>query len=209
MEWIGYWNGWRRDRYFAYEVKIEDGVFKVECQFNKRGYNFGHEDELDFKRAFGVRFFGDSEFLIGVYNDYVTNFLFRCNGKSEDEVMRICADHRKAREAKRAEVAEKREKWSELREKFDGVVIGVDGKIDVYGNGFSVRVLFSSDVTFEGRKRFLSENKVEFVRWVMHEIGQSKAMARRIGDMRYYRPVEIINLRAHEVEVKFEVKEVA
>ena len=40
----------------------------------------------------------------------------------------------------------------------------------------------------------------------MHELAESKSVRRKIGDMRFYRPVEIINLRANEVEVKFEPK---
>ena len=133
-------------------------------------------------------------------------FLFEADGKTVEEVCEIAQKRVEAREARNAEYYEKRRRWKKLREKFDGVVIGIDSKIDVYDVGFSVRVLFGSDITFAGKKKFLAENRVEFVKWVMHELTENKAARRKIGDIRFYKPVEIINLRAREVEVKFEVK---
>jgi hypothetical protein len=197
-ELIGYWYGGYRVG--SYAVYLDHGVMFVNKEFVKGSWN------KDIKREIGKRFFGDSEFLIGVINEYVTGILFECDGKDEKGVREVIEKHKGRREERRAEWYKKREEWEKLREKFDGIVIGVDSQIDVFDSGFSVRVLFSSDVTFGGRKQFLAENKIEFVKWVMQEIRNSKAMTRRIGDMKFYKPVEIINLRAREVEVKFEVK---
>ena len=200
-EVLGIWLVWRHG---AYEASAENGKFVFKSVI--RPYEYGRKEEMKFKRAFGERYFGDKRFLIGVEDKYVTRILRECAGKSEEEVVGICKVYKDRREERRAEAAQKWEKWQKLREKFDGVVIGIDSRIDVYGAGFSVRVLFGSDVTFEGKRKFLSENRIEFVAWVMHELAESKSAARRIGDMKFYRPVEIVNLRGHEVEVKFEVK---
>lgn len=186
-----------------YNVYIdEDGILRMEecgrfyCQWS---------DLLPFKYAFGKRF-GDEKFLIGVKSDFISRVLKECCGKSEAEVYEIIEKYRGKREAHRNRDSAVQKEWEKLREKFDGVVIGIDSTIDVYGNGFSVRVLFGSDVTFVGRKKFLQENRVEFLKWVISDISKSKKITKRIGDIRFYKPVEIINLRVPEVEVKFEVK---
>ena len=200
-ELIGYWDGgYRAGKYAVY---LDDGVMFVNKEYVNVSWN------LDFKREFGKRFFGDSEFLVGVVSEYVTGILFECDGKDENGVHEVIEKYKGKRDERRALWFKRQKEWEKLREKFDGIVIGVDSEIDVYDSGFSVRVLFSSDVTFAGRRQFLTENKKEFVRWVMNEIRNSKYLSRRIGDIKFYKPVEIINLRAHEVEVKFEVKEVA
>lgn len=161
---------------------------------------------VEFKRAFGERYFGDCSFLVGVDGEYVDRILRECDGKTEDEVVKVCEKYRAMRNERKTEREKETEKWRKLREKFDGVVIGLDSKIDVYDAGFTVRVLFGSDIAFAGKKKFVAENRTEFLKWVMHELSESKRAMRKIGDMRYYRPVEIVVLRSSEVEVKFEVK---
>ena len=200
---IGAWLIWRHGAHLVY---VEDGVFKLETNLRVRWYGVSGSETLRLKRELGKRFFGNSEFLIGVQNDFEDGFLLAADGKTVEEVREIARERVKAREARNAEYYEKRRRWKKLREKFDGVVIGIDSKIDVYDVGFSVRVLFGSDITFAGKKKFLAENKTEFVRWVMNELMENKAARRKIGDIRFYKPVEIINLRAREVEVKFEIK---
>ena len=202
-EYIGNWDGGYRVG--TCEVYIDNGILIVKDCYVRNSWG----QRMDFKREFGERYFGDSEFLIGTTADYVTRILRECNGKDEDGVKEVIKKYKEKRETYRSFEYKRQKDWEKLRDRFDGVVIGVDSQMDVYETGFSVRVLFGSDVSFGGRKRFLAENKIEFVKWVMNEISRSKVMTRRIGDMKFYRPVEIVNLRAHEVEVKFEVKEVA
>jgi len=200
MEHIGYWEFGRS----VHSVAVIDGLLRLRYEPGIK--NLGYDERIAFKKAFGARYFGSESFLIGVADSYLDRVICLCIGKSEEEVVDICGWYRKKREERKAIEREKAEKWEGLREKFDGIVIGLDSKIDVYGDGFSVRVLFGSDVSFGGKKKFLAENRIEFVKWVIHELSESKNAMRRIGDMRFYRPVEIINLRAQEVEVKFEVK---
>lgn len=199
---IGYWDGgWKRG---SYEVYVQNGELLLEKTVTAKWYN-----NSGFKRDFGELYFEDPEFLIGTSTEFVHKLLMECNGKDEKEIMEIVKKCKDKREENLTSDYRRQKEWEKLREKFDGIVIGVDREIDVYDSGFSVRVLFGSDVTFVGRRQFLTENKKEFVRWVMNEIRNSKYLSRMIGDIKYYKPVEIINLRAHEVEVKFEVKEVA
>ena len=194
-EILGYWSwGHRHD----VEVSIQDGVLAIKPAFG--GYKLG------FKRTFGERFFGDSGFLVGVVDEYVNRILGECEGKSEDEIRKIAEKYIGYRAERQAKEAQDREKWDALRKKFDGYVIGIDKKIDVYSMGFSVRVVFSSDVDFLRKSAFLKENRAEFLKWVMNEISDSKKIMGQIGDIKFYKPVEIINLRAREVEVKFGVK---
>jgi len=202
MECIGYWDGGYRIG--SYAVCLDNGIMFVKRDYSRNAW----ADRIDFKREFGKRYFGDPEFLIGTNNEYVSGILFECDGKDEDGVREVIRKYKDRREGYRTSEYRKRKEWEKLREKFDGIVIGIDSKIDVYGSGFSVRVLFGSDVSFGGKKKFLAENRIEFVRWVIHELSESKSAMKKIGDMRFYRPVEIINLRAQEVEVKFEIKEV-
>jgi len=200
---FGFWHSWESG---WYHVVLTDGVL---CVFKDPDIRIriGRKEVLAFKRRFCDWFFGDREFLIGCKDEYVDSILSEGNGKSEDEVRQIANRCKEARKARHTKEAEEARKWAILRDKFDGVVIGLDSKIDVYGSGFSVRVLFGSDVGFLGRRKFLSENRREFLRWVIHEINDSKGIVRRIGDIGFYKPVEIVNLRANEVEVKFEIKE--
>ena len=184
---------------------FEDGVFGYEYDIHSRR-RLSYRDKMDFKRAIGGRLFGDTEYLIGLTDDFMDRVIKECVGKTEEEIARVTGRYRTYREIRRAERDKGFEKWAELREKFGGVVIGIDSEIDVYDVGFSCRVLFNTDLSFSERGKFLRENRVEFVRWVMSEISDSKGIKRKIGDIRFYRPVEMVNLRMNEVEVKFEVK---
>lgn len=206
-EVIGCWPVIKRGRngcfagYQDYEIVIDDGVMVLIPSYG------AWERRVDFKRAFGKRFFGDSEFLIGCIGEFVDKIILECDGKDLDGVHKVAEKYLAKRREKRTRDFSEKAKWSELKDRFDGVVIGIDKNIDVYGTGFSVRVVFSSDVSFKDRAAFLKENRADFVRWVMKEISDSKKIVGKIGDIRFYKPVEIVNLRAHEVEVKFEVKE--
>ena len=108
---------------------------------------------------------------------------------------------------RRRKIAEDGEKWDELRKRFNGFVIGVDKTVDVYGSGFSVRVLLSAQKSFDERKRFIKENRNDFWRYVIGELENNKRAMGKVGDMRFYEPDELIILRAPEVEVKFKVRE--
>ena len=161
------------------------------------------------KRAIGERFFGDSEFFNCCSSDFVDRIIdeiSECEGKDEDWIRKILRKYVDRREERRTREFSERKKWEALRDKFDGAVIGLDKTVDVYNTGFSVRVLFSSEMTFAGKSRFLKENRIEFVKWVMSEIEESKTITRRIGSIKFYKPVEIDNLRGLAVDVKFEIK---
>ena len=85
-------------------------------------------------------------------------------------------------------------------------MIGVDKDIDTYRDGFSARVLFRSDSDYDERKDFVRREKKNLLLWIMHEIGENVVYSKQIGDINFYKPVEIVMLRIPEIEVKFEVK---
>lgn len=199
-EFIGYWNG---NRYHDYAVVIEDGVLSVLFVF---GVDSRKKNDIKFKREFGERFFGDSEFFVGLSGEFLTGVIKECDGKTLDEIGKVAEKYKEERAERRDRDIYGQKKWSALRDKFGGAVIGIDKDVDVYADGFSVRVLFASEMEFADRSKFLRENRKEFIKWVMAEIEDSKKIAKKIGSIKFYKPVEIINLRAQEVEVKFEVK---
>ena len=129
-----------------------------------------------------------------------------CCGKSVEEAKEIARRYAGKRYERKAKEEEGQAKWEALRKKFSGYVIGLDHEADVFDAGFSVRVLFRPSSSFAERRAFLKENRIEFVRWVVHECGNDYWIKKRIGDIRFYKPVEMVALRAPEVEVKFEVK---
>lgn len=205
-EVIGYWPVIKRGRngcfagYQDYEIVIDDGVMFLVPSYG------AWERRVDFKRAFGQRFFGDSEFLIGCLGEFVDKIILECDGKDLDGVHKVAEKYVMLREQKRTRDFSEKKRWEVLRDKFDGAVIGLDKTVDVYNTGFSVRVLFSSEMTFAGKSRFLKENRIEFAKWVMAEIEKSKTITGKIGSIKFYKPVEIVNLRGSEVDVKFEIK---
>ena len=194
-------NGFTRKNFFF----DENGVFEYDFDFKSGAETY--EERLRFKRSMGRVLAGDSEFFVGVTDGFMNQVIKDCIGKTEDEIKGVIGKHVAYREARRADRRSEEEKWNDLREKFSGIVIGVSKDIDIYDSGFSVRVLFRSDVGFNERKKFLVENRTEFVRWVMQELADGRWARKMIGDIRFYKPVEMVNLRIPEVDMKFEIKE--
>lgn len=155
------------------------------------------------KRNLSLKLFGDEFYLDYVAPEVIDRLLARVRDKGVEKAT-ACFRQRREERAKKMEIEKQR--WTNLREKFNGIVISMDSKIDVYSDGFSVRVLLNSETSFAERKSFLKENRAEFLKWLMYELSQNVKTSRRIGDIGFYKPVEMTLLRAPEVEVKFEVK---
>jgi len=195
------WNGspWRE---VECEVFIEDGVFRIET---RRGHSY-HSDWVLLKRNLGKRFYGDEEFLM--YMDYrqLSRMLRSFDGKTVDEIMVITEADIEDRK-RRAEIRKREmEKWESLRDRFGGYVISIERTADVYETGFSVRVLMKTEKSFSERRQFIRENQKDFLMWVMNEITDCPRIMKKIGDIGFYKPVEIVTLRIPETEIKFEVK---
>lgn len=185
------------------DVYLKDGIFHADH------ISHSSANRLDFKRKFGERFFGDRDFWIGVDYDVLTKFLKRCDGLPVEEFEKKCQE-RIANRKRTQDLAERRAvEWEKLREKFCGVVLGVDKEVDVFSTGFNVRVICKSTTTIDERRSCVRGSQKEFLRFVMSEVAGNHVAMARLGDIRFYRPVEIVYLREPEVEVKFEVKEVA
>lgn len=130
----------------------------------------------------------------------------RCVGKTERDLEALVLEYAVKLKMRREKEARSWDEWQELRQRFDGYVIGIDKSVDVYEDGFSVRVLLSAQRSFEERKAFVSENYRDLMRYVIGEITRNKRIMGKIGDIRFYNPVEVIVLRVPELDVKFDVK---
>ena len=105
--------------------------------------------------------------------------------------------------------ADKNEKarWEKLSDTSRLFIIGVDRRfIDVFPTGFSIRVSLTSDKSFKDQKMFAKENGKEILRYAINEIPHIPKINKKIGDIKFYKPVEITVLRTNELDVKFEVK---
>ena len=206
-EEIGRYDRFWRDYaecYVSVSIFVEDGIFQRETdvKFCEESY----ENRICFKKRLGEFLLGDERFFVGTDDMFVYRVVRECCGKSVEEAKEIARRYAGKRYERKAKEEEGQAKWEALRKKFSGYVIGLDHEADVFDAGFSVRVLFRSSSSFAERRAFLKENRIEFVRWVVHECGNDYWIKKRIGDIRFYKPVEMVALRAPEVEVKFEVK---
>lgn len=142
----------------------------------------------------------------GVSDETISKWLLQCDGKGVAEfeglVREKIAKHAARKDAEKQKEAE----WKRLSERFGGSVLGIDRKLDIYQSGFSVRVLLKSSLTRDDRRKLLKEHRTEIVKWVMEEVPCAKDFRDKIGSLKYYRPTEIILLKAPEFEVKFDVK---
>lgn len=188
----------------GYRFVIDDSGFRIVCRIGHDGS--GYYEDIERKRKIGRILIGDDSFFMHCKDEYIWKILRCLDGLGLDEANEFVENLVREREDKKREEILEREKYQKIREKFSGYVIGIDKEIDVFQTGFSVRVLFKSDESFENRKRFVKENTKEFVKYVIGELEDSKKVTNRIGDMKFYKPVSIVTLRSAEVEVKFEVK---
>lgn len=98
-------------------------------------------------------------------------------------------------------------RWLTLSEPCRIYMLGLDKKeIDVFPTGFSVRILLRSDKSFKEQKQFTREHGKEILRYTMNEVPHCKKIMNKIGDIQYYKPVEITVCRTNELDIKFEVK---
>ena len=198
------WSGCSRSKRAIFCFGFENGVLDMW----KSGYSRSYDEDMELKNELGKRYFGNELYFRFVNPDHISNLLEGCVGKSEAELRRTLDAFDARRKNRIAKQRNEAESWDQTRERFGGIVLNLDKRVDVYSTGFSVRVILSSQIDFAQRKAFVTANRKELVRWTMDELsGQTRTM-KRLGDLRFYRPVEITVLRAPEVEIKFEVKRV-
>ena len=103
--------------------------------------------------------------------------------------------------------SDERKRWLTLNSESRLHVVGLDRRfIDIFPTGFSVRLLLRTSNSFDDQKKFIQGNRKDILKYVMNEIQYSKKIMKKIGDLKFYKPVEIILLRTNEVDIKFEVK---
>lgn len=184
-----------------------DGIKETEfaCRYGFR--NSGLDAKCtEKKKQFSRDYFGDEKYILNVGNVFIAERVRRCLGKKEEDVRDEMRRYWDERHQKYLESVKATQRWMEFKNQYGAYIIGIDKAIDVYPAGFSVRVLFNSDKGFEERRQFVKDNSKEIVRYVMGELEDSKSVCRKIGDMSFYKPVQITTLKVAEAEVKFEVK---
>ena len=182
----------------TYRFFVEDGVLKLEkAQRNEAS---------DIKEVIGTRYFNDAGYFKHCDSGMLPGILLMCEGLPVSVLDREMEQFNIRREARAKRYEEEAARWENLKSRFGGMVIGIGKDVDVFDTGFSVRVIFRSDLSFADRKKFLQESKRKFLEWVMFEVRRDFRIKQKIGDFGFYKPVEIVNLRVPEVEVKFEVK---
>ena len=95
-----------------------------------------------------------------------------------------------------------------LYAQFGGYVIGLSRFFYTYDSGFSVRLVLSSQFSFDERKGFVIKNRKRLIVYVQDEIRKSKRIMKTIGSLDYFKCAEITVLRNPEAEFKFDVKKV-
>lgn len=176
---------------------------------------------IEQNRSDGLSFYGDCEDTIfdimrsrgfntqGTSDFGVVSVLDKCLGHDESFLYDVIDEMIKKQNERREKRLEKEKKWKELSHRFNGYVIGIEKKIDVFPTGFSVRVLLNTSLGYVERKEYMMKHKKEICQFAVNEIRESGWISKRIGDITFYKPVLITALRnACEIEIKFEVKDV-
>ena len=194
--WGGTHRGYRRNsedrNYYFVDDRLTYDVVRVADRRNNR------------KMIQWIRELGYDPIYLDRYVDRM--FMSSGVGKSRKYLEQTVKNAAEKWRIGREQQKEKEEEWKNLRERFGGMVIGLDKEFSVYESGFSVRVLMSARRGFEERKKFVQENQKEFWVYVIEEVGKSKRIMNKIGDIRFYEPEELILMRVPEIEVKFKIK---
>ena len=183
---------------------LEDGLLRMQPVSTK----YLCSEERGDKSHLGARFFNNDRYFNHVDPRSISAIFMSCVGQPEAALKKQMDDFDKRRREREEKRSADAANWEKLKERFDGAVIGMDHRLDVFGAGFSVRVLLDTGMSFQRRRVFIKEHKTELISWIMHELSKGAVASKRIGSLRFYRPAEITILRAPEAEIKFEVKRV-
>ena len=196
-------SGWKNGKYIYTNYVNENGVLRAKEYEHSRFDSIEKDRFCEWLNKFGYdyRAFGDDFVKKSVLGPFV-NLPMK---DAEDNIKRLAERLHERRRKEKAVM----EIWNQLDSEFRGFVVGIDKWVDVYDSGFSVRVLLSTQYSFSERRKFVKERSKDIVKWTMAQISENKNMLNRIGDLKFYKPVEIITLRNPEVELKFQVKNVA
>ena len=137
----------------------------------------------------------------------IDRFLEAMEGRSWHELTDEA--QKRAKENGKAGRIDTPEAWRDLRRRFGGKILGIDRKyINIHPNGFSVRVSMRSD-PIESRRLFVEEHRDEILAWCMEVLKNGQlGIMKKVSDLSYYAPSEIIVLQSGEIEIFFDVKKV-
>ena len=140
-------------------------------------------------------------------NDYFVRLLQTYANKPWTDLLNYIQKRIELKEYNRQKQAEKDKRWADLYKKFNGKILGLDIKhFDVYDKGFSVEIVMSSGLSREERLEYVKTHKKDIIKWCMEEIGKEDKLTKKIGDVSYYKPSEIVIMKNPRVMVSFVVK---
>lgn len=113
---------------------------------------------------------------------------------------------KKDRSNRRIEERKEERDYQFVYDELDGLIVGIDKKINITDKDFSVRLILKSSHDFEKRKKIFKEKKKEIIGYVKREIERDKTKMKRLGDLNYYYCSEIILLKAPQAEMIFTIK---
>ena len=116
------------------------------------------------------------------------------------------AERNKNRKDKSPSEKIRAQQWEDLRARFDKYITGIDRNyINIHPTGFSVRIHMKT-APIEERKSYVEKNRKDILIWCTGKIAEVRGFMRKIGDLSYYTPTEIVVLQSGEMEVFYEVK---
>lgn len=141
----------------------------------------------------------------------LTSFLDPLVGHTWEEVMEAAKsrgeENVKKNLAARRGREESRQKWEDLRSQFGGLILGIDKKFfRSFPSGFAVRVMLKAATPVNVQRSFVEKNREDILLWIMEEIRKTPALMRKIGDLDFFTPTEVILLQNNEMEILFEGK---
>ena len=193
---------WKNHRFITTRYYFDRGYLRTD-QSETYGCEYFYEYKDRLVEWFSELGYDNKYFDYKFVENVLNPFIGRPVGDVEESIKERARFLRGRREKRKTLI----EFWNKLDEQFKGYVVSLDNEIDVYRTGFSIRVLLSSRYTFAERRAFVKTYKKDLVLWAIEQLKESKKAMNKIGDLRFYKPVEIITLRSPEVEIKFEIKD--
>ena len=88
------------------------------------------------------------------------------------------------------------------RSQFGGMIIGLDKKFfRTFPTGFAVRMMVKATVPVNEQRAFVEKKREHILLWIIDEIMRTPVLLKKIGDLEYFKPTEVILLQNNEMEV--------
>ena len=82
------------------------------------------------------------------------------------------------------------------------MIIGLDKKFfRTFPTGFAVRMMVKATVPVNEQRAFVEKKREDILLWIIDEIMRTPVLLKKIGDLEYFKPTEVILLQNNEMEV--------